>query len=530
MSQQQTPSNFDFPTFLYLNPELPAYSNLTTVEAVKDSYGPWSLCNLPHALPPTPAGFDARVFLAAQPDISGLNATIMDAMVAEGMDARAVARRGVFVGTLMQPAQIRTPNTIECPSASFSDCNLRVGDTVRVLRPRGDAVQGTVTSVVSPTTFTLSNPTHAFADPTCTVFGIRIADPHRQASVALARAATMTDPNDNGPLRGFDARMYRELYPDTRGFSDPDAYIDYRTRWKRQEEYRVIVGRDIFNLSAPYSSNLLSAAKTAGADFTVVGDLIAAGSNVFVSPSNVVVHTDLTVGDGFFSATPTNVNIGGGNLTVSPTSVSTCSNLVVEDNNASMHSGFTVAGSNVVITDRVVRISTSNLVVTSEGVDMAGSNLVVSWDGISAAYGNLVITSDMASLRNDMVIGGGLGLGMPNPVMNLDGSGTRVAVSGDIFSTGTVITQSDVRAKTDIRPIMGALDRVRQLRGYTFATATGGDRRHVGLIAQEVQRVLPEAVYGGGPDGEGMISIAYGNLVGLLVEAVNELAAAVSDV
>ena len=47
------------------------------------------------------------------------------------------------------------------------------------------------------------------------------------------------------------------------------------------------------------------------------------------------------------------------------------------------------------------------------------------------------------------------------------------------------------------------------------------DRRHAGVIAQEVEKVLPEVVY---TDKDGMKSVAYGNVIGLLIEAIKELA------
>jgi hypothetical protein len=56
---------------------------------------------------------------------------------------------------------------------------------------------------------------------------------------------------------------------------------------------------------------------------------------------------------------------------------------------------------------------------------------------------------------------------------------------------------------------------------YKMTTAAGpANRRHTGLIAQDVVDALPEAVYPGGND---MMSVAYGNLAGLFAEAINEL-------
>lgn len=90
--------------------------------------------------------------------------------------------------------------------------------------------------------------------------------------------------------------------------------------------------------------------------------------------------------------------------------------------------------------------------------------------------------------------------------------------------TGTVtapnfVSSSDARLKSDIAPIPDALAKVQALTGVTFRMA-GSDTRQMGLIAQEVQRVAPEAVV----EAEGVLRLAYGNLIGLLVEAIKDLA------
>lgn len=124
-----------------------------------------------------------------------------------------------------------------------------------------------------------------------------------------------------------------------------------------------------------------------------------------------------------------------------------------------------------------------------------------------------------------------MGIGMTcwgNESAECDSTGTaattRLAVDGDVYLTGCVVSLSDERVKTDIRPLDRALERVSMMRGYTFGKRDDeGQRRHTGLLAQEVMQALPEAVYGV-PGPQGFSSVAYGNVVGLLVQAVNELA------
>lgn len=97
----------------------------------------------------------------------------------------------------------------------------------------------------------------------------------------------------------------------------------------------------------------------------------------------------------------------------------------------------------------------------------------------------------------------------------------KIEAGGNLTMVGNVTAYSDINLKKDLEVIPNALDKVSQLTGYTYTRKDTG-RRDTGLIAQDVLNVLPEAVI----QGE-HLSLAYGNLVGLLVEAVKELRAEV---
>ena len=96
---------------------------------------------------------------------------------------------------------------------------------------------------------------------------------------------------------------------------------------------------------------------------------------------------------------------------------------------------------------------------------------------------------------------------------------------GSWVSVGNITAQSDARIKTNIQKIENALDKVEQLNGYTFDRTDIQMPRQTGVIAQEVLKVLPEAVAG----KEDSYTVAYGNMVGLLIEAIKELNAKVED-
>ncbi len=98
-------------------------------------------------------------------------------------------------------------------------------------------------------------------------------------------------------------------------------------------------------------------------------------------------------------------------------------------------------------------------------------------------------------------------------------TGTSINVAGTITAAGNVTAYSDIRVKRDVKPITNAIAKVKQLNGVTFQRTDVEDARQTGIIAQDVLKVLPEAVRGSEKE---FYSVAYGNMVGLLVEAIKE--------
>ncbi len=141
-----------------------------------------------------------------------------------------------------------------------------------------------------------------------------------------------------------------------------------------------------------------------------------------------------------------------------------------------------------------------------EGV-LGSYNFVVNTNGDVAISSNLAV--DTNTLFVDSV-GNKVGIGTTIP-------GYKLHVDGDIYATGDVTASSDRRLKTDIKRIENALDKVCAIGGYMYMM---NDKPSTGLIAQEVLEVLPEVVHG---SEETSYSLAYGNVIGLLVEAIKEL-------
>ena len=109
-----------------------------------------------------------------------------------------------------------------------------------------------------------------------------------------------------------------------------------------------------------------------------------------------------------------------------------------------------------------------------------------------------------------------------------------ITSSGSAVASGNVTAYSDARLKTDISTINDALGIVGKLRGVSYKWLKDGSDG-IGVIAQEVEEVLPEVVVTNNdinPEtGETteIKSVDYGKIVGVLINAVNELKAEVDE-
>jgi hypothetical protein len=116
-------------------------------------------------------------------------------------------------------------------------------------------------------------------------------------------------------------------------------------------------------------------------------------------------------------------------------------------------------------------------------------------------------------------VGASVGIGTDDPTEKLH-------VIGNILASGNITAFSDIKLKDNIEVIPNALDKVVQIRGVTFDRVDEEVPRQSGVIAQEVEKVLPEVVI---TNKDGIKSVAYGNLVGLLIESIKELKVEVNE-
>jgi hypothetical protein len=122
---------------------------------------------------------------------------------------------------------------------------------------------------------------------------------------------------------------------------------------------------------------------------------------------------------------------------------------------------------------------------------------------------SLVSDKDMIFQGND----GGTGI----TALTLD-----MSEAGAATFNNDVTAFSDERLKTEIETINDALNKVCQMRGVSFKRTDNDGRASVGVIAQEIEKILPEVVREDKSEDK-IKSVAYGNIVGVLIEAIKEL-------
>ena len=203
---------------------------------------------------------------------------------------------------------------------------------------------------------------------------------------------------------------------------------------------------------------------------------------------------------------------------------------------ATSATGITVTGTvttgGTVITDGSIT-DTGDFTIDAAGTiildgDAAGATVHlkdggVHWGSIFRSSSNFNIKSEASD--TDIVFFGNDG-GSTVTALTLDMSEAGAATFNSTVNAPNFNTTSDVRLKDNIRTFESAMDVVSQLRGVRFAWKETGVET-VGLIAQEVEKVLPELI--GTNADTGLKSVSYSNMVAVLIEAVKELKAEIEE-
>lgn len=169
-----------------------------------------------------------------------------------------------------------------------------------------------------------------------------------------------------------------------------------------------------------------------------------------------------------------------------------------------------------------------------DGVTATAAELNI-LDGVTSTTAELNILDGVTSTAAEINLVDGITAGTiaASKAVIVDGNkditGYRNLTStGTITAATNVTVSSDIRLKSNIETIDSALDKVKAMRGVYFDRHDDKATRAVGVIAQEMQEVMPEVVVTDNTEDK-HLSVAYGNLVGVLIEAVKELSDKVEE-
>lgn len=200
-----------------------------------------------------------------------------------------------------------------------------------------------------------------------------------------------------------------------------------------------------------------------------------------------------------------------------------------------------VAGTDITITntDGV----SGNITISTNAAPVAGTGVTVS--GKTVSIGQAVSTTSnvtFGTINSAAIVSTGNVSGTNATFSNVNVGTATGATGGGIRAQGEITAGfSDERLKENIETITSALEKVITLRGVTYTPNTLAEsfgfikEKQVGVLAQEVQQVLPEAVKSAPFDimlfensqisrsGENYLTVQYEKIVPLLIEAIKEL-------
>jgi hypothetical protein len=147
-------------------------------------------------------------------------------------------------------------------------------------------------------------------------------------------------------------------------------------------------------------------------------------------------------------------------------------------------------------------------------------------------FSNTVDFNGTVNINGTSTFGGNSEIDGNLIIKNGNTSAIALYNNGDLIATGDITTNgsiSDERLKENVVRLNNALEKVTQINGYTFNYKDRPDETMPGVIAQEIEKVLPEVVYEFEQENESYKAVRYANIVPLLIEAIKDLKAKVDD-
>ncbi|HXH29468.1 MAG TPA: tail fiber domain-containing protein [Bacteriovoracaceae bacterium] len=304
------------------------------------------------------------------------------------------------------------------------------------------------------------------------------------------------------------------------GATSPTAALEVSTGEVRGLKITNTSFTDAYPLISAHGSNL-------SANAMVLYPSGKLAINTSSNTNNFTVNGNMSVGMSYMNiAAPTNGAIIQGNVGIGTSAPAMA--LDVRGNLASTTAGSAPfpGGSSL---PGIVSLDTSNAFYPS--LKMKGGSAIESVITANTTSGTFTDGFSYNALNHNFLAGGSIrmliradgnvGIGLTNPGYKLDVVGD-INASGSVRSAGSALT-SDIRLKENLIPVQDSLKRLSELKAYNYYWKDKkkfGDKKQLGLVAQEVEKVFPEAVMKG---NDGFLAVSYANLVAPLIESVKEL-------
>lgn len=270
---------------------------------------------------------------------------------------------------------------------------------------------------------------------------------------------------------------------------------------------------------------------TASGGVTTAGNIVTTGTGTITSGGKLTASASMEVSSGTFTTISGVTSTLNGNVTIGNSGTLTVAGLTT------CSGGLTVTGATTLANVTTGAITANGQITANNGITMpgtitagtvttTGSGAITAGGAISA--GTTITSAGNASIGGNTTVTGTTSLG-GNTTVKGGSLGCTLSVTGTIGATSDIGLVSDERLKTDIITIDNALEKVNKLRGVYYKRNKildkdeNIDRVHIGLIAQEVEKIIPESVIINEESKEKYRSVIYQNMVGLLIEAIKEL-------
>ena len=545
--------SFNPALYLYLNPELSALCNITSVDQAKLFYDQTSNNNdFLYDMEPIPPRFDEYVYISDNKyiiDISHLNQVIKAALCNQGLSTDEIDNNGKYVTSIFKESTLINTNIFQFNNMTFSNqfyitpSNLNIGDEIKIVKNNRDTFYAKVVNIIDNQTIEVQNDNYDFIDTNSAyiIYGIKVCDPYRLATInylygyrANCNLPPVTELYYDDAV--FNPVLYKMLYSDVRLLDDASAYIDFVNR-KDNGDFRIGRTQDIkttlqaftdtfYNLNVLQSLNMqfdpyLGYFKMQDVVIRYISeDDVTVGSNVYHNHSWNSLITEYAIKtyvDRPYLTTATfcNIIVNGNadflgqttmkDLSVSNLAVSNLYSIItVLDKNTTSCNNFVALGCNNYMENATI----CNLTVIGDTAQVLPDalfdqniNVMGAMMGPRIGIGPYMAPIDENTLRYDrdyllvnrLVASSNVQIGTPGVT-----TGTICLKVNGMIEADNVVAFSDKRLKINVKPwckYNRLVDQIDTVSLYSFDWKFQKNQaKMVGFIAQELEETFPEAI------------------------------------